>query len=62
MREKELYEKIEVGKSYDFWTFAGYANLITIKEDDRYADDGSYDRHVSTTTHDNLQAFFNRTK
>ena len=38
MREQELYQKIEIGKSYDFWTFAGYANLITVKEDDRNAD------------------------
>jgi len=38
MTEQELYQKIEIGKSYDFWTFSGYANLITIKEDNRNAD------------------------
>lgn len=35
---KEFYENIEIGKSYDFWTFAGFGNLITIKEKDRNAD------------------------
>ena len=34
MEIKEFYENIETGKSYDFWTFAGFGNLITIKEDD----------------------------
>ena len=35
---KELYEKIEIGKSYDMWTFCGYGNVITVKENDRNAD------------------------
>ena len=35
---KEFYDNIEIGKSYDFWTFAGFGNLLTIKEDDRNED------------------------
>lgn len=31
---KEFYDKIEIGKDYDFWTFAGIGSLITIREDD----------------------------
>lgn len=32
---QELYKRIKLGKSYDFWTFVGYAGLITIKEDNK---------------------------
>ena len=35
---KEFYDNIEIGKSYDFWTFTGFGNLLTINEDDRNAD------------------------
>lgn len=35
---EQLYDDIEIGKSYYFWSFAGHGDLITIKEDDRNAD------------------------
>ena len=35
---KDFYEAIEIGKTYDFWTFAGFGDLLTVKEDDRNAD------------------------
>ena len=35
---KEFFANIEIGNSYDFWTFAGFSNLIMIKENDRNAD------------------------
>ena len=59
---------------YDFSSHAGFDYYVLYKNDDgtvKYVasypvnvdvDDGSYDTRVSTTTHDNLQAFFNRTK
>ena len=34
---KELYDKIEIGKSYDFWSFAGFSDLLIIEENDRNA-------------------------
>ena len=35
---KDFYEAIEIGKSYDSWTFAGFGTLLTVKEDGRNAD------------------------